>query len=95
MDTSPIEDQYLFHSNVGVTRFGVVKLAYSVPEPQKSVLVKIIDPNRIKKYSFDVMQEIWLMQKTKSHHMARVLKLFKNNEMIYVVYKSNQQLQIS
>lgn len=43
-----IKDEFKFVKNIGVTRYGVVKLAQRISNPDESVIIKLIDTKRLK-----------------------------------------------
>ena len=74
---SPIEEDFVFIENIGVTRFGVVQKGHPINDETKSVIIKVFDRKLLEKYSFDVMKEVLLLKKAKSNDVAKVYQVYK------------------
>lgn len=71
---------YTIIKSVGVSRYGIVRLAHPVQDPNIFVIIKTLNTAKFKGKTEDIMEELLMMKLANHKQVVNTIAIFKEDD---------------
>lgn len=81
----PLTDFYILHEVIGTGKYGVVRKASSILNPDFIVAVKSIELSKLTGNYHNIVSEILTLKKVDHPNIVKIYEIFKDQKRLYIV----------